>query len=207
MDTKAIQNLMNKAHSAVPTAAPGAGLREAVMGFGVVPGVAMASIPLAAAVAVAWIGYEVVTGVKESSEKSKRPMPDRWLEQVAAAPDASPEGLAFLVGCLEADGFISAGNAVEWAKRESARMEARRLADEKASYAVQASSAGALALLARARKECTPSMLNPGALDRAKKTVADVADSVKAATSGVLAETLKGAATGAVKGVASKLFK
>ncbi len=54
MDTKAIQNLMNKAHSAVPTAAPGAGLREAVMGFGVVPGVAMASIPLAAAVAVAW---------------------------------------------------------------------------------------------------------------------------------------------------------
>lgn len=51
MDTKAIQNLMNKAHSAVPTAAPGAGLREAVMGFGVVPGVAMASIPLAAAVA------------------------------------------------------------------------------------------------------------------------------------------------------------
>ena len=177
------------------------------MGFGVVPGVAMASIPLAAAVAVAWIGYEVVTGVKESSEKSKRPMPDRWLEQVAAAPDASPEGLAFLVGCLEADGFISAGNAVEWAKRESARMEARRLADEKASYAVQASSEGALALLARARKECTPSMLNPGALDRAKKTVADVADSVKAATSGVLAETLKGAATGAVKGVASKLFK
>jgi len=207
MNTNAIQNLMDKAHSAVPAASPGAGLREAVMGLGVVPGVAMASIPLAAAVAVAWIGYEVVTGVKESSEKSKLPMPDQWLEQVAAAPDASPEGLAFLVACLEADGFISAGNAVEWAKRESARMAAMRLAEEKASFAAQASSEGAQALLARARKECPPSMLNPGALDRAKKSVADVADSLKAATSGVLAETLKGAATGAVKGVASKLFK
>lgn len=109
---------------------------ETVSGLHMPAGIAMGVIGL--------LGDQYIAG----NPLRERPMSDDWVGQVAAAPDVSAKGLAFLAKRLIEQGFVSAQDALDWIRLEKAeRDRVARLPGE-----------GARKLLERAQRECGPEL-------------------------------------------------
>lgn len=117
-------------------------------------------ISLALAIGAVWAIVAVSDGLGNMvarDDTKNQQMPDDWLQRVAAAPDASQEGLAFLAKCLANKGFVTVQQAMQWSAIEQ---QAATFKQQKAEGLMP----GATALLARAQAECG-SLLSPSILE------------------------------------------
>jgi len=111
-------------------------------------GAALFSLPAAL---LFMTGGELLSFIEKNQNLNDTKMSDEWLEQVSNSKDVSQEGLAFLAKKLSKQGYITGNDAKAWLaieeKEAQKRANHRRARDSK-------KSPGAVALLARAKKEC-----------------------------------------------------